>query len=92
MIDTKNVELPIWVWRYYSTGDALQIVHIFEKYKEGFFGDLLYFVYLSNKEVSVDERIVKINNEDLDEYYSISKFSSQYQTIKAIFNKLDIRS
>ena len=87
-----KIELPIWVWRYFSTGDVIQILHVVEKEGDYFFLDTVYFVHLSSKEVSVDYRKLRANIENFKEYSLMNKFSSKIETIKSIFTKLEIKS
>lgn len=92
MIDIDKIELPIWVWRYYSTGDVIQILHAVRKEKDYFFLDTVYFLHLSNKEMSVEHRVLRTSEENFKENSMMSKFSSHQDAIKSIFNRTEVKS
>jgi hypothetical protein len=90
MIDVNKLEFPVWLWRYFSTGNVIEIVHVVgqsnskNNYKEV---DKTLSLHLSSSELKVDNSEFKIEA-DLNHYYHMEKFEFQEQTIKSIFTNL----
>jgi hypothetical protein len=86
VIDLKKVEAPFWAWKYFSTGDAVYVLHVHKKHKIASTTDKAYFISLSSTKVSSSDSLRGISNVDLQKYSLMSSFSYYKQMIRAIFS------
>lgn len=90
----KNIDdlkLPTWVWRYFSTGDSVQMAHLVLKTKQKFVLDQIYFVNLGLNEFEIDNRHAGMWHSEVSKNSEMKDYIYNHQTIKAIFNKTVIR-
>lgn len=97
MIDIENVKLPIWVWHYYPSGNAIEIVHLVKRLKNdilmgsalhhlnGFVIDKFYFMR-PNSEFSVEDKRANILDSDIVKYNTMSTFAEFHEAIITIFS------
>jgi len=100
MIDIETIKLPIWVWHYFPTGNAIRIVHLVKRNPQltldmkismtaegGFLIDKLYFMQ-PGFEFSVEERKIQIDDSDIVKYSTMNTFPEKHETIKTVFGYL----
>lgn len=86
MIDIENIKFPTWVWHYYATGNAFEIVHVVKKFVDSFLTDRSYFFKVI-KEFSVVNEQTQLKGYELAKYSYMNTFSEKHETIATIFSK-----
>jgi|SRR5208337_412152 len=96
--DIENIKLPVWVWHYFPTGNAIQIIHLAKrnpalrlagglKAEGGFVIDKLYFIQ-AGFEFSVEKGYSNIDESDVAKYNQMNTFKESHEAITTIFKSL----
>jgi hypothetical protein len=89
VIDIKELDLPIWLWHYYSTSGKVTIVNIDATIAAGsrYSIDKLISVDLENKKIVIKNNTT-IWNHELRSYSLMNRFIFEHETIKSVFNSI----